>query len=85
MRITEPQMFRAVVIAGIGMLAVILLAALLGPLAGAILLGLEALVAAGYLVQRLRAARANQPGRSQGADPSPPPGEEGGAAPPSSR
>ena len=73
-------MFRAVVIVGIAMLAVILLAAVLGPLAGAILLGLEAVVAAGYLVGRLRAARADEPGQSEAVGSTTPPGDDEGGS-----
>jgi len=60
MRITEPQMFRVVVVVGIAMIPVILLAAIVDPIAGAILFGIEAGVAIGYLIQRFRAARANR-------------------------
>lgn len=59
-RITEPQMFRVVVIVGIAMVPVILLAAIVDPLAGAILFGVEFCVAGGYLINRLRAARARR-------------------------
>ena len=54
-------MFRFVVVVGIAMVPVILLAALVDPLAGAILFGIEAVVAAGYLVRWLRAAKAQRP------------------------
>jgi len=53
-------MFRFVVIVGIAVIPVILLAALVDPLAGAILFGIEAVVAAGRLVRWLRAAKAQR-------------------------
>lgn len=55
-KITEPQMFRVVVIVGIAMVPVILLAAIFDPVAGAILFGIELGVGIGYLVQRVRSA-----------------------------
>lgn len=54
MKITEPQMFRVVLIVGIAMVPVILLAAIVDPIAGAILFGIEVGAAIGYLVQRAR-------------------------------
>ena len=60
MKITEPQMFRVVVIVGIAMIPVILLAAIVDPIAGAILFGIEVGAGIGYLVQRVRAARASR-------------------------
>ncbi|MDQ3758484.1 MAG: hypothetical protein M3331_00860 [Actinomycetota bacterium] len=57
MRITEPQMFRAVVAVGIAMVPVILLAAIVDPIAGAILFGIEAVAAIAYLITRVRSAR----------------------------
>ncbi len=56
-KITEPLMFRVVVVVGIAMVPVILLAAIVDPIAGAILFGVEAGAAVGYLVQRVRLAR----------------------------
>ena len=53
-KITEPQMFRVVVIVGIAMIPVILLAAIVDPIAGAILFGIEVGTAIGYLIQRAR-------------------------------
>ena len=47
-------MFRVVLIVGIAMVPVILLAALIDPIAGAILFGIEVGIAIGYLVQRVR-------------------------------
>jgi len=55
-KITEPQMFRVVVIVGIAMVPVILLAAIVDPIAGAILFGIELGAGIGYLVQRVRTA-----------------------------
>src|SRR5687767_1174193 len=55
-KITEPQMFRVVLIVGVAMVPVILLAAIVDPIAGAILFGIEVGVAVGYLVQRVRSA-----------------------------
>ena len=55
-KITEPQMFRVVVIVGIAMVPVVLLAAVVDPVAGAILFGVEAGAAIGYLIQRVRSA-----------------------------
>ena len=60
MKITEPMMFRAVVIVGIAMVPVILLAALIDPLAGAILFGLEAGAGAVYLTRKWREAKAQR-------------------------
>lgn len=54
MKITEPLMFRVVVIVGIAMIPVVLLAAVVDPIAGAILFGLELGIAIGYLIQRAR-------------------------------
>ena len=54
MKITEPQMFRVVVVVGLAMVPVIILAAVVDPLAGAILFGIEVGVALGYLWQRFR-------------------------------
>jgi membrane protein implicated in regulation of membrane protease activity len=56
-RITEQQMFRAVLVVALAMVPVIALAAVVDPLAGAILLAVELAVAAGYLWQRWRASR----------------------------
>ncbi len=56
MRITEPQMFRVVVVVGVAMIPVILLAAIVDPIAGAILFGIEVGAAIGYLIQRVRSA-----------------------------
>jgi hypothetical protein len=53
-KITEPQMFRVVVVVGVAMIPVILLAAIVDPIAGAILFGIEVGVGIGYLVQRVR-------------------------------
>jgi hypothetical protein len=50
-------MFRVVLVVGLAMVPVILLAVVVDPLAGAILFGIEAGGAIGYLWQRLRAAR----------------------------
>ncbi len=61
MRVSEPQMFRIVVIVGIAMVPVVLLAAVVDPLAGAILFGVEALFALWFLAKRLRTARAQRP------------------------
>ena len=66
MRITEPQMFRAVVIVGLAMIPVILLAAAVGPLAGAILLGVELVLAMVVLVKRFRTARGQGDGGPAG-------------------
>jgi hypothetical protein len=55
-KITEPQMFRVVLIVGIAMVPVILLAVVIDPLAGAILFGIEVGAGIGYLVQRVRSA-----------------------------
>jgi hypothetical protein len=55
-KITEPQMFRVVLIVGVAMVPVILLAVVIDPLAGAILFGIEVVGAIGYLVQRVRSA-----------------------------
>ena len=55
-KITEPQMFRVVLIVGVAMIPVILLAALVDPLAGAILLGFEIGAGIGYLYQRFRSS-----------------------------
>lgn len=49
-------MFRVVLIVGVAMVPVILLAAIVDPIAGAILFGIEVGVAVGYLVQRVRSA-----------------------------
>lgn len=54
-------MFRVVVVVGIAMVPVIVLALAIAPLAGAILLAVEAGAAIGYLLQRWRAARAAAP------------------------
>ena len=56
MRINEPQMFRVVMVVGIAVIPVILLAAIVDPIAGAILFGIEVGAAVGYLVQRVRSA-----------------------------
>ena len=56
-------MFRAVVVVGIAMVPVVLLAAVVDPLAGAILFGLEALIALWFVGKRLKAARAQRPRR----------------------
>ena len=56
MKITEPQMFRVVLVVGIAMIPVILLAAIVDPLAGAILLGIELGAGMGYIYQRFRSA-----------------------------
>ncbi len=56
-------MFRAVVVVGIAMVPVVLLAAVVDPLAGAILFGIEAFVALWFVAKRLRAARAQRPPR----------------------
>lgn len=55
-KITEPQMFRVVLIVGIAMIPVILLAAIVDPLAGAILFGIEIGAGIGYLYRRFRSA-----------------------------
>ena len=62
-KITEAMMFRAVVVVGIAMVPVVLLAAVVDPLAGAILFGLEALIALWFVGKRLKAARAQRPRR----------------------
>jgi Flp pilus assembly protein TadB len=62
-KITEAMMFRAVVVVGLAMVPVVLLAAVVDPLAGAILFGVEALAALWLLAKRLRAARAQRPSR----------------------
>ncbi|HYH61096.1 MAG TPA: hypothetical protein VD766_04460, partial [Solirubrobacterales bacterium] len=58
MKITEPQMFRVVVLVGIAMIPVVLLAVVVHPIAGAILFGLEVGTAIGYLIQRARSVEA---------------------------
>jgi len=57
-KITEPQMFRVVVLVGIAMIPVVLLAVVVHPIAGAILFGLEVGTAIGYLIQRARSVEA---------------------------
>lgn len=54
MKVSEPQMFRIVVIVGSAMVPVILLALLVDPLVGAILFGVELGIAIGVLFQRVR-------------------------------
>ena len=56
MKITEPQMFRVVLIVGIAMVPVIVLAVAVDPVAGAILFGIEVGAGIGYLIQRVRSA-----------------------------
>ena len=66
-RITEPLMFRVVVVVGVAMVPVILLAVLVAPIAGAILFGIEVVVALGYLIQRVRRRTARAGGEAGGA------------------
>lgn len=56
MKITEPQMFRVVVIVGIAMVPVILLSLLVDALVGAILFGVLLGIAIGLLMQRARSS-----------------------------
>ncbi len=56
MKITEPLMFRVVVVVGLAMVPVIVLAAVVSPIAGAILFGIEIGIGIGYLVRRVRSA-----------------------------
>jgi len=58
-KVTEAQMFRVVVIVGIAMIPVVLLAALVDPLAAAILFGVEIGIALGVLIQARRRHRAS--------------------------
>jgi len=53
-KITEPQMFRVVLIVGIAMVPVIVLAVVVDPVAGAILFGIEVGTGIGYLYHRWR-------------------------------